>query len=84
MNQLNKLIEQYETENPDRKAGSFNIGVFFGTPDFILWLASRPTCGKEQRKFLDEIEKYGPSALYNTAKTLHDNHISMQKVIKGE
>lgn len=26
----------------------------------LEWLASRPTCGEEQRKFLDEIEKAFP------------------------
>jgi hypothetical protein len=27
------------------------------TDGFVRWLANRPTCGVEQRKFLDEVEK---------------------------
>jgi len=62
MNQLNKLIQQYEAENPGKKAkteytfGRVTIKVY--TDEFVLWLASRPTCGKEQRLFLDEVEKF--------------------------
>lgn len=48
---LDKLIEQYE-----RETGKLG---FRGEWDheFVEWLASRPTCGIEQRKFLDEVEK---------------------------
>jgi len=60
MNQLNKLIEQYERENPGKKARK-DIGhlITIYEDDFVLWLATRPTCGKEQRLFLDEVEKKG-------------------------
>ena len=57
MNQLNKLIQQYERENPGETAyvnPPMNLDF---SSKFTRWLASRPTCGKEQRKFLDEVEK---------------------------
>ncbi len=63
MDQLNKLIKQYERENPGQKAKdsyyclSTDKDIEFYTDDFVLWLASRPTCGVEQRLFLDDIEK---------------------------
>jgi len=57
MNQLTKLIEQYE-EATGRPAfeGDINGNCDF-YKNFVKWLASRPTCGEEQRKFLDGIEK---------------------------
>lgn len=61
MDQLSKLIEQYE-ENPTRKAivdSMQRIDFSKYTNEFVEWLASRPTCGIEQRLFLDEIEKDG-------------------------
>ena len=57
MNELNKLIQQYETENPDKKAAYRFQNMNHWGGDFVLWLASRPTCGVEQRKFLDEIRE---------------------------
>ena len=62
MNQLTKLIEQYESQTGKKaKVSIYDInGVWIKwefSNDFVLWLASRPTCGEEQRKFLDEIEK---------------------------
>lgn len=65
MSQLTKLIQQYERENPGTKAKlDLGYGHYRWYDQFVLWqaneiekLASRPTCGKEQRKFLDEIEK---------------------------
>ena len=74
MNQLNKLIEQYETENPGKKAVYTDDPPRGGLPidyyeeDFALWLASRPTCGVEQRKFLDEVENSGIIDQYANVK----------------
>lgn len=62
MNELNKLIEQYETENPGEKAyHSYRMGHIPDRPNprFMEWmakLASRPTCSKNERAFLDEIK----------------------------
>jgi len=69
MNQLNKLIELYERENPGKSA-IVDIGhlITVYTDDFVLWLASRPTCGKEQRKFLDEVENSGIIDQYANVK----------------
>jgi len=94
MNQLTKLIEQYERETGYRAMnweGGFSI-------QFVEWLASRPTCGEEQRKFLDEVEKGALSCydeLSNPKKyilrfgngyRLYDGDfqgIDLSKVIKG-
>lgn len=62
MNELNKLIEQYERENPGNRARLSDPCDGRLNENFAVWmakLASRPTCGKEQRKFLDEVEKRG-------------------------
>ena len=52
MNQLTKLIEQYEKKNPGKKARK--SGKWSFALDFTIWqaneiekLASRPTCGEE-------------------------------------
>jgi hypothetical protein len=87
--ELTKLIEQYERENPGEKAFS---GEFGWREKFVLWLASRPTCGVEQRNFLDEVEKKGK---YNfKVKVIEisayseldqdDFTADLSKVIKGE
>jgi hypothetical protein len=66
--ELTKLIEQYERETGKKaKVGINGFEIF--TTKFVLWLASRPTCGLEQRRFLDELEK-----MYKY----------LSKVIKGE
>ena len=55
MTPLDKLIQQYERENPGETAyvnPPMNLDF---SSKFTRWLASRPTCGKEQRKFLDEV-----------------------------
>jgi len=103
MNQLNKLIEQYETENPGKKAKE-KIYLVNGewvcnryTNEFVLWLATRPTCGVEQRKFLDEVEKFehSQSNIGTNDKLIssHDKGVliwqskftaDLNKVIKGE
>lgn len=68
--QLKQLIDLFQGENPGKGAmWSKRVWVIPGlkrnspmretftgyTDDFMNWLASRPTCGKEQRKFLDEV-----------------------------
>ena len=81
MNQLNKLIEQYETENPGKKAKPQYMTSY--DADFVEFLASRPTCGVEQRKFLDEVEK-----LMNVPEsgfiTLNEFQSDIKKVIQGK
>jgi len=85
MNQLNKLIQLYERENPGKSA-IVDIGhlITVYTDDFVLWLASRPTCGKEQRKFLDEVEL----VIYRSDDTFvvlnQRFKTDLQKVIKGK
>jgi len=85
MNQLNKLIELYERENPGKSA-IVDIGhlITVYTDDFVLWLATRPTCGKEQRKFLDEVEL----VIYRSDDTFvvlnQRFKTDLQKVIKGK
>jgi len=73
----------------------WNENEFSDALDEIL--ASRPTCGKEQRKFLDEIEKLEYDETFETP-VLHKKElitqpiifgcefkkIDLQKVIKGE
>ena len=102
MDQLNKLIKQYERENPGQKAKdsyyclSTDKDIEFYTDDFVLWIASRPTCGEEQRKFLDEIENnFLPIATDDYEIIEHNKgdsaleswdfgEIDFEKVIKGE
>lgn len=62
MNQLNKLIEQYPGDKHWVKVAIKNLTGSVWEFDkelvkFLEFLATRPTCGVEQRKFLDEIEK---------------------------
>jgi len=87
LEKLNKLIEQYERENPEYTA--INAVSEAYTKKFVLWLASRPTCGLEQRRFLDEVEKleFQNDKLYSSNFcVLHglDFSASLGKVIKGE
>jgi len=65
MNELNKLIEKWCGEEG---TPAFMIHALIKEVEdekgtwlnkLLLWLASRPTCGEEQRKFLDEVEKRG-------------------------
>jgi len=62
MNQLNKLIEHIFLEEILYR-GSENAVWKSDQDKFVARLssalASRPTCGKEQRLFLDEVEKRG-------------------------
>lgn len=101
MNELNKLIEQYpgdkirlglaflETKK-DPYYWSVQLQEFL---KFIRWLATRPTCGKEQRKFLDDVEKgrYNPDGIETglhigryTVIWPSDTIADLQKVVQGE
>lgn len=99
MNELNKLIQQFEKENPGRVAyeGDIESNCDF-YKNFVLWLATRPTCGVEQRKFLDEVEK--AFTMFNHWMVKKDRsktdpysselnsidfpNVDFEKVIKGE
>ena len=83
MNQLNKLIQQYETENPGKKAKPQYMTSY--DADFVEFLASRPTCGKEQRLFLDEIEKLGDLTDSELSFVSFDDFdCDIDEVIKGK
>ena len=116
MNELNKLIQQYERDNPGKKAKiSLGLDYYQWSDGFVNWLVesfinsfqhmdsqiksleSRPTCGKEQRLFLDVIEKDGVIEDGNLGQTMYIgetsmseissndfNPISLEKVITGE
>lgn len=56
MSNLEKSIQEYENKTGLK---SYSDDFDEWTFDFVQWLASRPTCGIEQRLFLDEIEKDG-------------------------
>ena len=87
-NKLTKLIEQYEAENPGYKAEyKLETGTHW-RDGFVLWLVSRPTCGVEQRKFLDHIEKISLTESlghpYIDTVWQDDTDADLYKVIKGE
>ena len=102
MNELNKLIEQYERETGEKALIPERLGFHAEhySNRFIVWaiaiLASRPTCGVEQRKFLDEVEKLKYEVVLGCdglAKELGDDQpiiygsdftVNLQKVIKGK
>ena len=75
MNELNKLIQQYETENPGKKAKPQYMTSY--DADFVEFLASRPTCGKEQRKFLDVLGLKGKFSKTNYAVTVGEDDDSL-------
>jgi len=89
---LTILIDQYE-KMTGYKAMT-NRGYY--RPHFVLWLASRPTCGVEQRKFLDEVEKKfempntdDKTIQHKFGESLIDGYdfediCDLQKVIKGK
>ena len=101
MNELNKLIEQFAKEED---TPAFMIHALIREVEdekgtwlnkLLDWLASRPTCGKEQRKFLDEVEndEYYIDERNNirhkkTGLVAHgvdfEGICDLQKVIKGE
>ena len=95
MNKLNKLIEQYWKSKgyPSEILDDFDDGIkdIFENKSgrwrndiigLLEFMASRPTCGKEQRKFLDEFEKL--DALEINLVCLGDFESDIEKVIKGE
>lgn len=93
MDHLVKLIEQYERENPGQRAiRATGLTTHEIELRFALWLAnqienlaSRPTCGKEQRLFLDEVEKYGHFIKRNQSIGFAPNDdYDIDKVINGE
>lgn len=102
MNELNKLIEQFAKEED---TPAFMIHALIREVEdekgtwlnkLLDWLASRPTCGVEQRKFLDEVEKLKYEVVLGCdglAKELGDDQpiiygsdftVNLQKVIKGK
>lgn len=86
---ISKLIEQYEKETEYNAMQEHSIGDVY-TFRFVEWLASRPTCGVEQRKFLDEIEHgeyYDGDLCYKDGYLAGDSfpdYIDLAKVVKGE
>lgn len=99
MNQLNKLIEHIFLEEILYR-GSENAVWKSDQDKFVARLssalASRPTCGKEQRLFLDEVEKegeyvddgrrFGKGIDIGKISAIYqfDTKADLQKVIKGE
>lgn len=101
MNELNKLIEQFAKEED---TPAFMIHALIREVEdekgtwlnkLLDWLATRPTCGVEQRKFLDEVEndEYYIDERNNirhkkTGLVAHgvdfEGICDLQKVIKGE
>ncbi len=92
---LNKLIEQYETENPNKPKAIqwMNRLISYYNELFVEWFVNRPTCGVEQRKFLDEIEKgalaedsFGKGIYIKEYSFMYQEDFSanLSKVIKGE
>lgn len=87
---LKELERQYEIETgKNAYHDHFNQ---WGT-GFVKWLASRPTCGEEQRKFLDEVEKLQFIKRNAHKKDMDRNcvlfsadfeNIELEKVIKGD
>ena len=62
MDQLTKLIEQWCGDDQDSARGFIELFNYDkkqakSWTRFVEFLASHPTCGEEQRKFLDGIEK---------------------------
>lgn len=96
MNELNKLIEQWCEEEG---TPAFMIHALIKEVEdekgtwlnkLLLWLASRPTCGEEQRKFLDEIcagyyDKHDDTLTFEDSVLYeYDFKADISKVIKGE
>ena len=95
--ELTKLIEQWCGDDQDSARGFIELFNYDkkqakSWTRFVEFLASRPTCGEEQRRFLDEIEKYifnhlicgyvadqGDSMLFQS-----EFESSIEKVINGE
>ena len=101
MNELNKLIEQYPGDQ--KEILEYVKTLSWGQTSrerklykFLKYFASRPTCGLEQRKFLDEVEKegeyvddgrrFGKGIDIGKISAIYqfDTKADLQKVIKGE
>jgi hypothetical protein len=85
MNELTKLIE--EAFN-DTVSADPHTGNLCGKTDFLNAvneiLASRPTCGQEQRKFLDEVEKkyiYEPSTRFGDPAMIRHKNLDYDRPI---
>jgi len=98
--ELTKLIEQWCGDDQDSARGFIELFNYDkkqakSWTRFVEFLASRPTCGKEQRKFLDEVENkaevdhcyYEPGDPHPGFFLIFDDcdfgKIDLQKVIKG-
>jgi hypothetical protein len=93
---LEKIILEYTRETGKKAKTAYSFGSTYPdlfSKDFVLWLASRPTCGVEQRKFLDEVEKGkllsnyrgdGVIDIKHTTIEQRDFEARLEKVIKGE
>lgn len=85
---LEKIILEYTRETGKKAKTAYSFGSTYPdlfSKDFVLWLASRPTCGVEQRKFLDEVEQL--KALTNEEVSLvsfDDFNADLDKVFEGE
>lgn len=96
MNELNKLIEKIKEDCfHDANDDDFiKVLLTRKEADMLVDYLKRPTCGVEQRKFLDEVEKFqlSPSSVIRKENVhLRDyvdlcnyTRIDFQKVIKGE
>jgi len=100
MNELNKLIEQAFNAHSDCYADTWSqdgLGAPMVEGEVIRAitlesfkkaineiLASRPTCGKEQRKFLDEVEKLVFSSNDTFAILEKRFNSDLEKVTQGE
>ena len=96
MNQLTKLIEQWCSDDQDSARGFIELFNYDkkqakSWTRFVEFLATRPTCGEEQRKFLDEVENFRiedglgifcDSEIVYLSKNF--NHLDINRVIKGE
>jgi len=89
MNQLTKLIEQWCGDDQDSARGFIELFNYDkkqakSWTRFVEFLASRPTCGKEQRKFLDEVEKLNNDKQYAILIDTNFWRKHLPAVIKGE
>jgi len=88
-NKLTELIKQYEKETKNSAKyeyideEGFPLRAFKDA--FVLWLANRPTCTPNERKFLDEIRKefmvndpgYNEELFIECSKTTDSEHPSI-------
>ena len=91
MNQLNKLIEQLENTLDSARKMYHNSEQWYSEPEYndtyemrlnkcfddLKAFASRPTCGVEQRKFLDVLGLKGKFSKTNYAVTVGEDDDSL-------